>query len=103
MPRKITYSTSDPVAEARAEGITDPVIFYLEQKCSHAQAIYRELHGSPMQPRQIALHTLGAIEKLPRHEAIRLLRQHCSEAGEFLGTMLRRPIPSQYSTVWLFE
>jgi hypothetical protein len=103
MEPEYTPAESDLVAEARAEGITDPVIFYLDEECSQARAIYQELHGNPMQPRSIGLDTVGAIEKLSRPEAIRLLRQHGSKVGIYLAAMLQRPIPSQYSRVCLWE
>jgi hypothetical protein len=46
---------------------------------------------------------IGATEKASRSDAIQLLHRHCSQAGTFLGAMLQRPVPSEFTTVWLLE
>src|SRR6516162_4293266 len=93
----------DLIAEAQSEGITDPVIIYLDEKCSQARAIYQKMHRRHMQPQPIGINMFGATEKASRSDAIQLLHRHCSQAGTFLGAMLQRPVPSEFTTVWLLE
>jgi hypothetical protein len=98
-----THSPENKFAEARAEGILDPVILYLDKGCTQARAVYHGLHGAAMAPRDIGSNKFGAIEKLDRGHAIRLLRTHCGRAGARLGDALQRRALARYSMVDLWE
>src|SRR5262245_60144443 len=89
------------LAEARAEGITDPVILLLYEECPQARAICQELYGRPMEPRDIGGSGPGEVGIASRPDAIRLLRQFASKAGKFLGEVLQRPVRTQFSLVSL--
>jgi hypothetical protein len=90
------------VAEARADGITDPVILYLDSELPAAHGIYQELHGKPMEPRRIEPNSIGAIEILRRRDASRLIRQHCSKAGSLMASFLEDALAVEYGSVSLW-
>jgi hypothetical protein len=96
-------STKELVALARADGLDEPVILYLDQECSHARAIYQKKSSGPRKPRDIGLNTFGVIEMVSRDEATVLLRLYFSKVGECFAGMLERPLQAEYSYVWLWE
>jgi hypothetical protein len=95
-------SIENLVAEARTDGITDPVIIYLDRELPAAHAIYQELHGKQMESRQIGPNTIGAIEKLSRSDASRLVRQHCSKAGILMANFLDQSLSIECGSVSLW-